>query len=132
MFAQAMFGATTFALLTVALAWALGHLVDTVVVPVFAGEDVPAGTVAGAIAVYVGVAVGRALAVVIRRSYAARWQQAVAASHRVEVVDRFVAQPLAWLRRRHTGDLLAASDMIPTRSCSSSRHCPSAWARSCS
>jgi ABC-type multidrug transport system fused ATPase/permease subunit len=113
LFALSMVGATSFALLTVALAWSLGRVVDRVVVPVFAGRDVEGTAVAGAVALYVAVAAGRALSVIVRRSYAARWQQAVATSHRVDVVGRLVDQPLAWMRRRHTGDLLAASDNDP-------------------
>jgi ABC-type multidrug transport system fused ATPase/permease subunit len=112
-FAVAMAGASLFAILTVALAWAIGHLVDRVVVPVFSGDDVGGGTIATAVGIYVGVSIARAVSVVVRRSFAAQWQHSVVASHRVDVVDRFVAQPLAWMRRRHTGDLLAASDNDP-------------------
>ena len=105
-------GASAFAVLTVAYAWALGRIVDRVLVPAFDG-GVSGGVVARTLGLFGAIAVARALCVVIRRSFAGRWQHAVAASHRRDVVDRLLTQPVAWLRRRGTGDLLAVADNDP-------------------
>jgi ABC-type multidrug transport system fused ATPase/permease subunit len=114
-FVVSLIGASGFAIFTVASSWALGRIVDRVVVPAFTkGRAFPAaGVVAGALGVYFSFAVLRAICVILRRSFAGRWQHAVSASHRSDVVDRLLAQSLAWVRRRHTGDLLAAADNDP-------------------
>ena len=111
----ALVGACGFAIFTVASSWALGRIVDRVVVPTFAaGGRIPNGmTIVSALGIYLLFAVLRAVAVITRRSWAGRWQHSVAASHRSDVVDRLLAQPLTWVRRRHTGDLLAVADNDP-------------------
>jgi ATP-binding cassette, subfamily B, bacterial len=89
--------------------------VDRVIVPAFAtnGHRPHTRTIASALGLYVAFALLRAVSVITRRTYAGRWQHSIAASHRSDVVDRLLAQPLSWVRKRHTGDLLAAADNDP-------------------
>jgi ATP-binding cassette, subfamily B, bacterial len=114
-FTISLIGASGFALFTVASSWALGRIVDRVIVPTFAADSQrpPTSTIAGALGLYVTFALLRAVSVITRRTFAGRWQHSIAASHRSDVVDRLLAQPLSWMRKRHTGDLLAAADNDP-------------------
>lgn len=110
-----MFGAAGFALFTIASSWSLGRLVDRVVVPTFdpARGRPPWQSVAGAVATYLGLSIGRSAFTVLRRGFAAVFEHSVSAGHRSDVTDRLLRQPYSWVRRRGAGDLLAAADNDP-------------------
>jgi ATP-binding cassette, subfamily B, bacterial len=111
-FALAVSGASLFALLTVAFSSALKNVVDNAIVPSFAPGG-RRGSVVGPIVTFALIGFGRQLSVVLRRSQAGAWQETVAEIWRADVVNRYLAQPYAWIRKRHTGDLLSASDADP-------------------
>jgi ATP-binding cassette, subfamily B, bacterial len=111
-FALAVSGASLFALLTVAFSSALKNVVDNAIVPSFAPGG-QRGSVVGPIVTFALIGFGRQLSVVLRRSQAGAWQETVAEIWRADVVNRYLAQPYAWIRKRHTGDLLSASDADP-------------------
>jgi ABC-type multidrug transport system fused ATPase/permease subunit len=106
-FSIAVAGAAVFALLTVASSFAIGWVIDNVVLPRFDDGDVAIGTVAAGVALIVGIGVVRAAAIVLRRSYAGITQWRVAQVFTDQVVGRYVRQPMSWHHRRADGDLVA-------------------------
>jgi ATP-binding cassette, subfamily B, bacterial len=111
-FVLAVAGASMFALLTVAFSSALKNVVDSAIVPSLSPGG-KRGSVAGPIVTFALIGFARQLSVVLRRSQAGAWQETVAEIWRADVVNRYLAQPYAWIRKRHTGDLLSASDADP-------------------
>ncbi len=111
-FALAMMGASMFAPLTVAFSSALKNVVDSAIVPSLTPGG-RRGSVVGPIVTFALIGFARQLSVVLRRSQAGAWQETVAEMWRADVVNRYLAQPYAWIRKRHTGDLLSASDVDP-------------------
>ena len=111
-FALAVTGASLFALLTVAFSSALKNVVDSAIVPSLTPGG-RSGSVVGPIVTFALIGFARQLSVVLRRSQAGAWQETVAEIWRADVVNRYLAQPYAWIRKRHTGDLLSASDADP-------------------
>ncbi len=111
-FVLAMSGASLFALLTVAFSGALKNVVDTAIVPSLTPGS-KRGSVVRPIVTFALVGFARQLSVVLRRSQAGAWQETVADIWRADLVNRYLAQPYAWIRKRHTGDLLSASDADP-------------------
>ncbi len=111
-FALAVTGASLFALLTVAFSSALKNVVDAAIVPSLTPGG-KRGSVIGPVVTFALIGFARQLSVVLRRSQAGAWQETVAEIWRADVVNRYLAQPYAWIRKRHTGDLLSASDADP-------------------
>ena len=111
-FVLAVSGASLFALLTVAFSGALKKVVDTAIVPSLTPGG-KRGSVVRPIVTFALIGFARQLSVVLRRSQAGAWQETVAEIWRADVVNRYLAQPYAWIRKRHTGDLLSASDADP-------------------
>jgi ATP-binding cassette subfamily B protein len=107
LFATAVVGAAFFALFTVASSFALGWVIDEVVLPRFEDGSVGVTTVAAGVALVLGIGVLRAVAIVVRRSYAGITQWRVAQVYTDSVVRRYVVQPLSWHNRRADGDLVA-------------------------
>jgi ATP-binding cassette, subfamily B, bacterial len=113
-FVLAVSGASLFALLTVAFSGALKNLVDRAIVPSLKPGGLDSGkSVVKPTLVFVLIGFARQLSVVLRRSQAGAWQETVVEIWRADVVNRYLAQPYAWIRKRHTGDLLSASDADP-------------------
>jgi ATP-binding cassette subfamily B protein len=107
LFAVAVGGAAVFALLTVASSIAIGRVIDEVILPRFEDDDgVSLGVVVSALGLVVGIGVVRAVAIVVRRSFAATTQWRVAQSFTNRVVGRYVEQPVSWHNRRADGDLV--------------------------
>ncbi len=65
-----MGGAAVFALLTVASSFAIGRVIDDVILPRFEDGEVATSTVLPALGLVIGIGVLRAIAIVVRRSYA--------------------------------------------------------------
>jgi ABC-type multidrug transport system fused ATPase/permease subunit len=107
LFAIAVSGAAVFALLTVASSFAISWVIDNVVVPRFEEGEVATATVAAGLALVLGIGVVRAVAIVIRRTFAGITQWRVAQIYSNAVVDRYVHQPMSWHNRRADGDLVA-------------------------
>jgi ABC-type multidrug transport system fused ATPase/permease subunit len=106
LFVIAVSGAAVFALLTVASSFAIGQVIDDVILPAFEDDGVSASTVAAGLGLVVGIGVLRAVAIVIRRSYASITMWRVAQTFTNRVVARYVAQPVSWHNRRADGDLV--------------------------
>lgn len=108
-FAIAMVGAVLFAAASVLGTVILGRLTDEVLDPAFAGE-VEAGRVwVFAAAVFVA-ALLRAVGTIMRRFSAAVTSRRMQVTLRTRITDVYLRAPLAWLRARPTGELLAHAD----------------------
>ena len=99
-------GAAVFAICTIASSFAIGWVIDHVILPRFEDGSVAASSVIAGIAMVIGIGILRAIGVVVRRSYAGIVQWRVAQTYTNEVVGRFVRQPLSWHARRPDGDLV--------------------------
>ncbi|HUS43704.1 MAG TPA: ABC transporter ATP-binding protein [Ilumatobacteraceae bacterium] len=106
LFIVAMVGAAVFALLTVASSVAIGRVIDDVILPSFESGGVSTATVVAGLAVVIGIGVLRAVAIVVRRSFASITMWRVAQTFTNRVVERYVAQPVSWHNRRADGDLV--------------------------
>jgi ATP-binding cassette, subfamily B, bacterial len=113
-FALSITGATLFALATVGWSWAIGNVVDKAIEPSFTSSPPSRSTVAWTLALLCAVGLTRAASVVLRRSFAGSWQHNNSATLRLSVLDRLIKQPMSWMRRQHTGDLLAAANDAET------------------
>ncbi len=115
-FALSMVGSVAFGLITVASAAAIGWVTDEVIQPAFAQGEVPAGLLASAALLLVGIGVARALAVVLRRLYGGIMQFRLQAGDRRRVTRQYLRLPLSWHHRHPTGELLsnAGSDVEAT------------------
>jgi ATP-binding cassette subfamily B protein len=107
LFGVAVCGAAGFAVLTVASSFAISWLIDNVILPRFEEGDVAMATFLTGVAMVFGIGVFRAIAIVIRRSFASITMWRVAQTLTNDVVDRYVHQPMSWHNRRPDGDLVA-------------------------
>lgn len=108
-FATAMVGAVVFAGASVIGTVLLGRLTDEVLDPAFAGEVAPGRVWAFAAAVLVA-ALLRAVGTIMRRFSAAVTSRRMQVTLRTQITDVYLRTPLAWLRARPTGELLAHAD----------------------
>ncbi len=106
LFTIAMAGAAVFALLTVVSSVVIGRVIDDVILPTFEEGGVSTNTVLAGLGLVIGVGVLRAIAIVVRRSYASITMWRVAQTFTNRVVERYVAQPVSWHNRRADGDLV--------------------------
>jgi ATP-binding cassette, subfamily B, bacterial len=107
LFGIAVGGAAVFAVLTVASSFAIGWVIDQVVVPRFRDGEIATGTFLTGVALVLGIGLLRAVAIVIRRSYASITMWRVAQMLTNDVVAQYIRQPMAWHDRRPDGDLVA-------------------------
>ncbi len=112
-FAVSTLGSVLFGALTVADAWVLGWATDEVVLPAYAAGEVGASMLVAVLALFVGVALLRAVGIVARRLGAGIMQYRMQAATRREVTRAYLRLPLAWHQRHPTGQLLsnASSDV---------------------
>lgn len=102
--------AAAFSVATLAQSWALGRAVDRAVLPSFASGRAEWEKVAPPFALLVAIGLLKAGIVVGRRVSVARGRTAVEARLRLRILDHYLGQPLAWHRRRSTGELLAHAE----------------------
>ncbi len=107
LFGIAVGGAAVFAVFTVASSFAISWVIDNVILPRFEEGDVALATFLTGVAMVLGIGLLRAVAIVIRRSYASITMWRVAQMFTNQVVDRYVHQPMSWHNRRPDGDLVA-------------------------
>src|SRR5688500_2102145 len=107
MFAISTFGSLVFGALTVADAWVLGWSADNVVLPAFDTGVTTAGGLVTVVALFVGVAIVRGVAIVARRWGAGIMQYRMQAHDRRAVTRQYLRLPLAWHQRHPTGELLS-------------------------
>lgn len=113
MFTLSTIGSVLFAVLTVADAWVLGWSTDNVVLPAFENGEIGTSMLVAVVALFVGVALLRAVGIVARRLGAGIMQYRMQAHSRREVTRKYLELPMAWHQKHPTGQLLsnASSDV---------------------
>ncbi|WP_300405182.1 ABC transporter ATP-binding protein [Nocardioides sp.] len=106
-FAISTAGSILFGALTVADAWVLGWSTDNVVLPAFRDGEVDGGLLWAILALFMGVAILRAVGIVARRVGAGVMQYRLQASTRRAVTRRYLALPMEWHQKHPTGELLS-------------------------
>lgn len=106
LFAIAVSGAAAFALLTVASSFAIGWVIDEVVLPSFEQGEVSRSTFLIGAGLVIGIGVLRAVAIVIRRSFASVTMWRVSQTLTNRVLQQYIRQPMSWHNRRPDGDLV--------------------------
>jgi ATP-binding cassette, subfamily B, bacterial len=106
-FTLSTLGSLLFGALTVADAWVLGWATEHVVIPAFDDGEVPAGGLVAILALFVGVALLRAVGIVARRLGAGVMQYRMQAHYRRAVTRQYLRLPMSWHQRHPTGELLS-------------------------
>ncbi|MCW2816179.1 MAG: transporter permease, partial [Nocardioides sp.] len=106
-FTIATLGSLLFGALTVADAWVLGWATDNVVLPAFETGEVGADMLLAVLALFVGVAILRAVGIVARRVGGGVMYYRMQAHYRRAVTRRYLELPLEWHQRHPTGQLLS-------------------------
>jgi ATP-binding cassette, subfamily B, bacterial len=106
-FTLSTIGSVVFGALTVADAWVLGWSTDHVVIPAFDTGTTTTGGLVAILALFVGVAILRAVGIVARRLGAGVMQYRMQAAYRREVTRQYLTLPMSWHQRHPTGELLS-------------------------
>ncbi|MCW2775518.1 MAG: transporter related protein, partial [Nocardioides sp.] len=106
-FALSTVGSLLFGALTVADAWVLGWSTDHVVLPAFKSGATTTGGLVAILALFLGVAILRAVGIVARRLGAGIMQYRMQATYRREVTRQYLTLPMSWHQRHPTGELLS-------------------------
>ncbi|MEJ7833140.1 MAG: ABC transporter ATP-binding protein [Nocardioides sp.] len=106
-FAVSTVGSLLFGALTVADAWVLGWSTDNVVLPAFEDGEVDGSLLWAILALFVGVAILRAVGIVARRLGAGIMQYRMQARSRRAVTRQYLSLPMEWHQRHPTGELLS-------------------------
>lgn len=107
LFAISVVGSVLFGAMTVADAWVLGWATDNVIRPSFEQGEVLQGALWASIALFLGVAVLRALGVIARRLIGGIVYYRLVATYRRKVTRQYLALPMSWHHRHPTGQLLS-------------------------
>jgi ABC-type multidrug transport system fused ATPase/permease subunit len=106
-FAVSTLGSLLFGALTVADAWVLGWATDHVVLPAFRDGEIGSGLLVAVVALFLGVAILRAVGIVARRLGAGVMQYRMQAHYRRDVTRQYLRLPMEWHQRHPTGQLLS-------------------------
>ncbi|CAN5341442.1 ABC transporter ATP-binding protein [soil metagenome] len=106
-FTLSTLGSLLFGALTVADAWVLGWSTDNVVLPAFETREVRWSGLLVVLALFVGVAILRAVGIVARRLGAGIMQYRMQAHMRREVTRQYLRLPISWHQQHPTGQLLS-------------------------
>jgi ATP-binding cassette subfamily B protein len=106
-FTLSTLGSVLFGALTVADAWVLGWSTEHVVLPAFASGEVRTSMLLAVLALFVGVAILRAVGIVARRLGAGIMQYRMQAHYRRAVTRQYLQLPMEWHQRHPTGQLLS-------------------------
>lgn len=106
-FTLSTIGSVLFGALTVADAWVLGWATDHVLLPAFDTGTTTAGALIAIVALFVGVAILRAVGIVARRLGAGVMQYRLQAAYRRELSRKYLSLPISWHQRHPTGQLLS-------------------------
>jgi ATP-binding cassette, subfamily B, bacterial len=106
-FTLSTLGSVLFGALTVADAWVLGWSTEHVVLPAFASGEVKTSMLLAVLALFVGVAILRAVGIVARRLGAGIMQYRLQAHYRRAVTRQYLQLPMEWHQRHPTGQLLS-------------------------
>ena len=93
--------------MTVADAWVLGWATDHVVLPAFETGATTTGGLIAILALFLGIAILRAIGIVARRLGAGVMQFRMQATYRREVTRQYLKLPMAWHQQHPTGKLLS-------------------------
>lgn len=106
-FAASTVGSLLFGALTVADAWVLGWATDHVVLPAFEDGEIDSSLLWAVLALFLGVAILRAVGIVARRLGAGVMQYRMQAHTRRAVTRQYLSLPMEWHQRHPTGQLLS-------------------------
>src|SRR5689334_18235786 len=106
-FTVSTIGSVLFGALTVADAWVLGWATDHVVLPAFDNGEIGADMLVAVLALFLGVAILRAVGIVARRLGAGVMQYRMQAHTRRAVTRQYLSLPMEWHQRHPTGQLLS-------------------------
>jgi ATP-binding cassette, subfamily B, bacterial len=106
-FTVSTLGSVLFGALTVADAWVLGWSTDHVVVPAFDEGTTAARGLLVVLALFVAVAIFRAVGIVARRLGAGVMQYRMQAHYRRAVSRQYLRLPMSWHQQNPTGQLLS-------------------------
>lgn len=106
-FGLSTLGSVLFGALTVADAWVLGWSTEHAVLPAFRDGEIDSGILWAVLALFVGVAILRAVGIVARRLGAGIMQYRMQAHDRRAVTRQYLKLPLEWHQRHPTGELLS-------------------------
>jgi ATP-binding cassette, subfamily B, bacterial len=106
-FVLSTIGSVLFALLTVADAWVLGWSTNNVLIPAFENGDIEPALLWTVLAMFLGVAILRAVGIVARRLGAGVMQFRMQAHTRRAVTRQYLSLPMEWHQRHPTGQLLS-------------------------
>jgi ABC-type multidrug transport system fused ATPase/permease subunit len=106
-FTLSTLGSLLFGALTVADAWVLGWSTDHVVLPAFKHGTTTAKGLLTVLALFVAVAILRAVGIVGRRLGAGIMQYRMQAHYRREVTRQYLRLPMTWHQQHPTGQLLS-------------------------
>ena len=108
-FALAIGGSTLYALMAVGGSMALGRVTDEVVTPAFE-DGVENWTIAGGVALILGVALARSVGAMFRRYFGMGGSLRMQKTWFMRIVDTYLSVPLDFFGRNQTGTLLAHAD----------------------
>ena len=106
-FTLSTIGSVLFGALTVADAWVLGWSTDNVVLPAFEDGEIDAKLLWAVLALFLGVAILRAVGIVARRLGAGIMQYRMQAHSRRAVTRQYLRLPMSWHQQHPTGQLLS-------------------------
>ena len=106
-FTLSTIGSVLFGALTVADAWVLGWATDEVVLPAFDTGTTTAKGLVAILALFVAVAILRAVGIVARRLGAGIMQYRMQAHYRRSVTRQYLRLPMSWHQEHPTGALLS-------------------------
>ncbi len=106
-FTLSTIGSLLFGALTVADAWVLGWATDHAVLPAFREGEVDSSLLWAILALFLGVAILRAVGIVARRLGAGIMQYRMQAHYRRAVTRQYLLLPMEWHQRHPTGQLLS-------------------------
>lgn len=109
-FAVAVAGAALYGGMTVGSAVVLGRVTDRVVAPAILAGEVPVAALALGLAAVVGVALLKAVGIVLRRVGATYMMFKLEAVFRERVARRYTRLPMSWHQRHSTGSLLSTAN----------------------
>ncbi len=104
---MSVIGSVLFGAMTVADAWVLGWATDHVIRPSFERGEIAEGALAAAIALFIAVAILRALGIIGRRLIGGIVYYRLVADYRRRVTRKYLSLPMAWHHRHPTGQLLS-------------------------
>ena len=107
LFSVAVAGSLVYGGLTVADAWVLGWATDSVIAPAFASGELAGGLALAVTALFLGIALLRALGVIGRRLVGGIVYFRLIADYRRQVTRRYLALPVRWHAQHPTGQLLS-------------------------